>query len=89
MIQLTAMTAETETAPQVAAVVLAAGGSTRMGQPKQLLPVGGEPMVRRVTAAACTAALAQVVVVVGAHADAVRQAIHEAFATAQTGRKTA
>ena len=75
MIQLTAMTAETETTPQVAAVVLAAGGSTRMGQPKQLLPVGGQPMVRRVTAAACTAELAQVVVVVGAHADRVRQTL--------------
>jgi molybdenum cofactor cytidylyltransferase len=69
------MTAETETTPQVAAVVLAAGGSRRMGQPKQLLPVSGQPMVHRVTAAACEAELAQVVVVVGAHADAVRQAL--------------
>jgi molybdenum cofactor cytidylyltransferase len=75
MIQLTAMTAETETTPQVAAIVLAAGGSTRMGQPKQLLPIGGQPMVRRVTAAACATELAQVVVVVGAQADAVRQAL--------------
>jgi molybdenum cofactor cytidylyltransferase len=69
------MTAETETTPQVAAIVLAAGASTRMGQPKQLLPVGGQPMVRRVTAAVCEAELAQVVVVVGAHADAVCQAL--------------
>jgi len=69
------MTAETVTTPQVAAIVLAAGGSTRMGQPKQLLPVGGQPMVRRVTAAACATELAQVVVIVGAQADAVRQAL--------------
>lgn len=75
MIQLTSMTAETETTPQVAAIVLAAGGSTRMGQPKQLLLVGGQPMVRRVTAAACASKLAQVIVVVGAQADAVRQAL--------------
>ncbi len=59
----------------VAAVILAAGGSTRMGQLKQLLPVGGRPMVRRVTEAVCGAELAQVVVVVGAHADAVSQAL--------------
>jgi molybdenum cofactor cytidylyltransferase len=69
------MTAETETTPLVAAIVLAAGGSTRMGQPKQLLPVDGQPMLRRVTAAACATELAQIVVVVGAHADAVRQAL--------------
>jgi molybdenum cofactor cytidylyltransferase len=75
MIQLTAMTAETETTPQVAAIVLAAGGSTRMGQPKQLLPIDGQPMVRRVAEAACATELAQVVVVVGAQADAVRQAL--------------
>lgn len=75
MIQLTAMTGETETTPQVAAIVLAAGASTRMGQSKQLLPVGGQPMVRKVTAAACESELAQVVVVVGAHADAVRLAL--------------
>jgi molybdenum cofactor cytidylyltransferase len=75
VIQLTAMTAEAESTPQVAAIVLAAGGSTRMGQIKQLLPVDGQPMVRRVTAAACATKLAQVVVVVGACADAVRQAL--------------
>ncbi len=42
-----------------------------MGTLKQLLPVGGQPMVRRVTEAACAAGLAQVVVVVGAQAEAV------------------
>lgn len=60
---------------QVAAVVLAAGGSSRMQVPKQLLPVGGQPMVRRATEAACAAGLAQVVVVVGAHAEAVAQTL--------------
>ena len=60
---------------RVAAVVLAAGGSTRMGQLKQLLPVGGRPMVRRVTSAVCKAGLTQVVVVVGAQADAVSRAL--------------
>jgi molybdenum cofactor cytidylyltransferase len=75
VIQFTAMTAETGTLPQVAAIVLAAGGSVRMGKPKQLLPIGGKPMVRRVAGAACAAGLAQVVVVVGAEADAVIEAV--------------
>jgi len=60
---------------RVGAVVLAAGGSERMGQPKQLLPVGGRPMVCLVTEAAVAAGLAQVVVVIGANADAVRTAL--------------
>jgi molybdenum cofactor cytidylyltransferase len=63
--------------PQVAAVILAAGGSQRMGRPKQLLPVGGMPMIRRVAEAVCAAVLAQVVVVVGAAADQVRPAIED------------
>jgi len=60
---------------KVAAIVLAAGGSTRMGRPKQLLPVGGQPMVRHVTEVVCATGLAQVVTVVGAHAEAVVQAL--------------
>jgi molybdenum cofactor cytidylyltransferase len=59
----------------VAAVVLAAGGSKRMGQAKQLLPVDGQPMVRRVVQAVCQAGLAQVVVVVGAEGERVARAL--------------
>jgi molybdenum cofactor cytidylyltransferase len=75
VIQWATVKAGCETRLQVAAVVLAAGGSERMGQPKQLLPLGGQPMVCRVTERVCAAGLAQVVVVVGAHADAVSQAL--------------
>ena len=74
MIQLAAMESGRGSI-RVAAVVLAAGGSSRMGQVKQLLPVNGQPMVRRVTEAVCAAGLDQVVVVIGAHAEAVRDAL--------------
>jgi molybdenum cofactor cytidylyltransferase len=46
-----------------------------MEQLKQLLPLDGQPMVRRVVQVACEAELAQVVVVVGAQAEAVEQAL--------------
>lgn len=49
-------------------VLLAAGASTRMGRPKQLLPVGGRPLVRHAAEAALAAPVSPVVVVLGAHA---------------------
>jgi molybdenum cofactor cytidylyltransferase len=60
---------------QVAAIILAAGGSTRMGELKQLLPMVGRPLVWHTTRAVCAAGLAQVVVVLGARARAVQQAL--------------
>lgn len=60
---------------QVAAVVLAAGGSARMGRTKQLLPVGGQPMLRRVTEAVCAAGLAQIIVVLGADAGSIERVL--------------
>lgn len=52
----------------VGAVVLAAGGSSRFGQPKQLAIFQGEPFVRRIVTAAKDAGCAPVIVVVGADA---------------------
>ncbi len=46
-----------------------------MGRPKQLLPMGGQPMVRRVAEMTCAAGLDQVVVVVGAHAEAIGETL--------------
>lgn len=59
----------------VAGVVLAAGGSTRMGQPKQLLEWRGKPFVSCVAQTALEAGLSPVVVVTGAHAQAVAGAL--------------
>ena len=71
------MDTEQGTRPPVGAVVLAAGGSSRMGKPKQLLRIAGQPMVRRVTQVVCAAGLDQVVVVVGANAERVKEALED------------
>jgi len=60
---------------KIGAIVLAAGRASRMGKLKQLLPIDGQPMVRRVAETVCAAELAQVVVVVGAQAEAVTEAL--------------
>jgi molybdenum cofactor cytidylyltransferase len=59
----------------VAAVVLAAGGSERLGRPKQLLPWRGEPMVRRVARTAVEAGCSPVIVVTGAAAEEVKTSL--------------
>ena len=52
-------------AAMITAVVLAAGASSRMGQPKLLLPLGGEPLVRRVVRQVLESGVEDVLVVVG------------------------
>lgn len=58
-------------------VVLAAGGSRRMGRPKQLLDIDGEPLVRRAVRVALDAGLGRVLVVIGAQAGRIRTAIED------------
>ena len=60
----------------VAAVVLAAGSSVRMGRNKLLLELDGEIVVRRAAATARAAGLAPVVVVTGHEREAVEAALH-------------
>ncbi|MBC8161274.1 MAG: nucleotidyltransferase family protein [Roseiflexaceae bacterium] len=76
----------------VAAIILAAGASSRMGQPKQLLDWGGQPLVRAVASVALSARLDSVVVVVGAAGQRVaatldglpvRVVLNAAYATGQ------
>lgn len=56
----------------IGAVVLAAGGSRRLGRPKQLVRYQGRSLVRNATEAALGAGYDPVVVVVGAAAPAVK-----------------
>ena len=58
--------------PFVAGIVLAAGGSQRLGQPKQLLPFGGATLLDHTVATARACAFDQLLVAVGGQADAIR-----------------
>jgi molybdenum cofactor cytidylyltransferase len=49
----------------ISAVVLAAGASSRMGEQKLLLPLGGESIVRRTVRQVCDAGADEVLVIVG------------------------
>ena len=55
----------------VLGVVLAAGRSARMGRPKQLAELAGRPLLEHVLAALAAAPLDEVVVALGARAEAV------------------
>ncbi len=57
---------------QIAAVILAAGDSSRFGQPKQLLPHRGKTLVRNVADAAYEAGCSPVVVVTGSNSEKIR-----------------
>jgi molybdenum cofactor cytidylyltransferase len=57
------------------AVILAAGASTRMGEPKQLLQLDGRALLVRAVEAALASSAWPVVVVLGAHAEKIRPAL--------------
>lgn len=56
-------------------VILAAGASTRMGTPKQLLELGGRTLLVRTIEAALASAAWPIVVVLGAHAEKIRPSL--------------
>lgn len=60
---------------QVAAVILAAGASTRMGTPKQLLLWQGKSLLRSITETAIAANCHPIIVVVGAYSTEVQSEI--------------
>jgi molybdenum cofactor cytidylyltransferase len=59
----------------IAGIVLAAGASRRLGRPKQLLPLGGRPLLDWVLQAMRDAAFDRVVLVLGHEAEAMRRAL--------------
>lgn len=63
--------------PNVGAIILAAGGSSRFGQAKQLLSFQGESLVRRAVRGAIEAGCACVTVVVGNARDRIETELRE------------
>lgn len=59
----------------IAAVVLAAGDSTRLGQPKQLAPLAGRPALAYTLDALRQSSVDRIVLVLGHQAEAVRAAL--------------
>ena len=60
---------------QVAGVVLAAGGSKRLGQPKQLLDWQGEPFISKIVKTGLESGLTPLVVVTGAEKELIEKAV--------------
>ena len=63
------------TEPFVTGLVLGAGGSKRLGRPKQLLPYGHGTLLGHVVATAGACSFDQRIVAIGGSADAVRAAV--------------
>jgi molybdenum cofactor cytidylyltransferase len=59
----------------VAAIIIAAGSSSRLGQPKQLLVVDGEPMLQRAIRVSREAGASPVFVVLGAYQELIKEQI--------------
>jgi molybdenum cofactor cytidylyltransferase len=62
---------------KIAAIILAAGGSERMGRTKQLLPWRGEPLVRHVARAALDQGIEQVIIVFGAGGEEIKRELSD------------
>lgn len=62
---------------RIAAIILAAGESSRFGKPKQLLDWKGEPFARAVAKKAMEAGLSPVLLVAGAHKEEIAEAVSD------------
>ena len=58
-------------------ILLAAGSSTRMGEPKQLMDYLGKPLVRHAVDTALASACSPVIVVLGANARSISEAVRD------------
>jgi len=63
--------------PQVGMIVLAAGGSTKLGNPKQLVQFQGKSLIRRSVEIALAVDAASVIVVLGSNAPAIATEIND------------
>ncbi len=63
------------TNPTIGIIILAAGASTRMGKPKQLLPYQGRSLLRHITEVAIASRNQPVIVVLGANAEIIKPEI--------------
>lgn len=63
---------DTAARPAVGAIILAAGASTRLGRPKQLLQYRGRPLIQHVCRQALNSVCTPVAVVLGAFGDDIR-----------------
>ena len=68
--------------PRVSIVILAAGTSSRLGRPKQLLELDGEPLIRWAVRHAIASRATEVVLVVGSRGDEI------AMAAGDSGQRT-
>lgn len=62
-----------EPRPFLSGIILAAGASTRMGRPKQLLPLGDRCLLQHVIDAAAASCLDEIIVVLGHRAEEIRE----------------
>jgi molybdenum cofactor cytidylyltransferase len=68
------------------AVILAAGASTRFGSPKQLVRIGGSPVLHQLISNAAFVAGRSVTVVIGAHARQIAPALRQSAASVVVNR---
>ena len=61
----------------VSLIILAAGASTRMGMPKQLLMIEGKTLIRRVSEMAIDTSCHPIVVILGANKEPIRKEIEK------------
>lgn len=67
--------AKAQSGSYLSGIILAAGASTRMGRPKQLLSLDGQPLLQHVLEQAVASCLDEVILVLGHQAREVRAAI--------------
>jgi molybdenum cofactor cytidylyltransferase len=66
-----------KSAEKIAAIILAAGASTRLGQPKQLLKLQGQSLIRRAAVSVIDGGCDPVIVVTGAESQQIVQELND------------